>query len=140
MSDQNIMVIDGMGGGIGVEIINQLKKNFTSGINITALGTNAVATEKMMMAKANRGATGENAIRCNIGHADIIIGPIGIVLPNGLMGEITKEIAEYIMNSHGKKILIPVNHPHLKITGLEEDIPLSKLIDEAIAELKGIIS
>jgi hypothetical protein len=131
----NIIVIDGMGGGIGVELVSRLKKEFGLDLNIIALGTNAVATDKMIQAKANRGATGENAIKVSINLGDFILGPIGIVLPNGLMGEITKETAEIVMNSRGKKILIPVNHPDLKIIGLE-NIQLSKLIDAAIEEIK----
>jgi len=131
----NIIVIDGMGGGIGVELVSKLKKEFGLDLNIIALGTNAVATDKMIQAKANRGATGENAIKVSINLGDFILGPIGIVLPNGLMGEITKETAEIVMNSRGKKILIPVNHPDLKIIGLE-NIQLSKLIDAAIEEIK----
>jgi hypothetical protein len=134
----NIAVIDGMGGGIGSEIITQLRKEFKDEINIIALGTNAVATDRMMQAKANKGATGENAIRYSINKADYIIGPIGIIFPNGLMGEVTKEIAGIVMNSHGKKILIPVNHPDIKIIGLENE-SLSKLIDDAILELKKTI-
>lgn len=130
-----IAVVDGMGGGIGAEIIFQLRKEFKDEINIIALGTNAVATDRMMQAKANRGGSGENAIRYSISNSDYIIGPIGIIMPNGLMGEITKEIAELITFSKAKKILIPVNHPDIKIIGLENE-SLSKLIDEAILELK----
>jgi hypothetical protein len=130
-----IAVVDGMGGGIGVELVSQLRKEFTNEINIIVLGTNAIATERMVQVKANKGATGENAIKCSINIADFVMGPIGIIIPNGLMGEVTKEIAEYVINSRGKKILIPVNHPNLKIVGLESE-SLSKLIEEAIAELK----
>jgi hypothetical protein len=130
-----ISVIDGMGGGIGVEIISCLRREFANEINIIALGTNAVATDRMVQAKANRGATGENAIRCSINNADFIMGPIGIILPNGLMGEVNKEIAEYVMSSKGKKILIPVNHPEMKIVGLKND-SLTKLIEDAVNEIK----
>jgi hypothetical protein len=132
-----VVVIDGMGGGIGVELVSKLRKEFGNEINIIALGTNSVATDKMVQAKANKGATGENAIRCSINLGDFVIGAIGIVLPNGLMGEVTKEIAEIVMSSRGKKILIPVNHPGLKITGLKNE-SLSQLIEEAIIELKNM--
>lgn len=131
----NVVIIDGMGGGIGTELVFRLKKEFSNEINIIALGTNAVATDKMMQAKANKGASGENAIKCSINQGDFVLGPIGIIIPDGLMGEVTKEIAEIVMNSRGKKILIPVNHPNLKIIGLEND-SLSKLFDELIIELK----
>lgn len=134
--NKTIAVIDGMGGGIGIEIVIQLRKEFGSDINILALGINAVATDRMMQAKANKGASGENAIKCSINHAEIVLGPIGIIIPNGLMGEVTKDIAEIVMNSHAIKILIPVNHPDLKIIGIETNTSLSKLIEEAIAEVK----
>ena len=88
-----------------------------------------------MQAKANRGATGENAIKFSINQADFILGPVGIVLPNGLMGEVTKEISEIIMSARGKKILIPVNHPDLKIIGVAHDT-LGNFINQAINELK----
>jgi hypothetical protein len=93
-----------------------------------------VVIDGMVQAKANKGATGENAIRCSINLGNFVLGPIGIILLNGFMGEITKEIAETVMNSRGKKILIPVNHPDLKIVGLKNE-PLSKLIEEVINEI-----
>jgi hypothetical protein len=135
---KTVIVIDGMGGGIGVELVTQLRNKFAADIQIIVLGTNAVATDRMVQAKANRGATGENAIRCSINQADVIMGAIGIVLPNGLMGEITKEIAEYVMSARGKKILIPINHPNLKIVGTE-NISLAKSIEEAVMELKNLM-
>ncbi len=134
----NIAVIDGMGGGIGTEIITQLRKEFNDDINIFALGTNAVATDRMMQAKANKGASGENAIRYSLNFADFILGPIGIIMPNGLMGEVTKEIAEIVTSSKAKKILIPVNHPDLKIVGIENE-SLSKSIEDSIIVLKKMI-
>jgi hypothetical protein len=135
--NMTVVVIDGMGGGIGVELVSRLRKEFGNEVNIIALGTNSIATDKMVQAKANKGATGENAIRCSINLGEYILGAIGIVLPNGLMGEVTKEIAEIVMSSKGKKILIPVNHPDLKITGLKNE-SLSQLIEEAVFELKNM--
>jgi len=134
----NIAVIDGMGGGIGSEIIGLLRKEFENNINIIALGINAVAAEKMMLAKANRGASGENAIRYSIKNADFVIGPMGIIFPNGLMGEVTKEIAEIITGSKAVKILIPVNHPDMNIIGLENN-SLTVNIIHAVEELKKMI-
>jgi hypothetical protein len=133
-----IIVIDGMGGGIGVELVSQLRKEFADEINIIALGTNAVATDRMLHAKANKGASGENAIRYTINAGDFVLGPIGIILPDGLMGEVTKEIASIVMNSRGKKILIPVSHPDIKIVGLQNE-SFSELIEKSIVELKQII-
>lgn len=128
-------VIDGMGGGLGSEIVSLLKKEFKEEIKIIALGINAVATERMIQAKADKGASGENAIKYCVNFLDYIIGPLGIIFPNGLMGEVTKEIAESITSSRAKKILIPVSHPDIKIIGIRSD-PLTTLIMSAINELK----
>ncbi|MBN2547386.1 MAG: DUF3842 family protein [Spirochaetes bacterium] len=134
-----VAVIDGMGGGIGCEIINLMRKEFGEKINIISLGINAVATEKMIQAKANKGATGENAIKYSINNVDFVTGPIGIIFPNGLMGEVTKEIAEIITSSRAKKILVPVNHPDIKIIGLDSD-SLGANIVSAVEELKKLIN
>ncbi|MBI4758760.1 MAG: DUF3842 family protein, partial [Chloroflexi bacterium] len=91
-----IAVIDGMGGGIGAQIVSQLRQELSVEVEILALGTNAIATDKMMRAKASRGATGENAIRVSVNLADAILAPIGVVIPNSMMGEITPGIAEAV--------------------------------------------
>lgn len=114
-----IAVIDGMGGGIGVQIVTQLRQELPLETEIIALGANAVATDRMMQAKASRGASGENAIRVSIGQADVIIAPIGVMIPNSMMGEITPGIAEAIANAPGRKLLLPVNQPHFEIVGVE---------------------
>jgi len=126
-----IAVIDGMGGGIGAQIVTQLRQELSLEVEIIALGTNAVATEKMMRARANRGASGENAIRVSIGGADFILAPIGVVVPNSLMGEITPEIATAVANARGRKLLLPINQPHFEIVGIEWKA-LTKQISAAI--------
>ncbi len=130
-----VAVIDGMGGGIGAEIINLIKKEIKEGLTIMALGTNASATERMMQAKPNRGATGENAIRISVRDADYIIGPIGIAFPNSMMGEITPAMAEAVSLSHARKILLPVMQSHYIIPGLEER-PLNELMAIAVRYMK----
>ena len=130
-----VAVIDGMGGGIGAEIVNQIRKDIPDDIVILALGTNASATERMMQAKANRGATGENAIRISVRDADFIIGPIGIAFPNAMMGEITPAIAETVSLASAKKILIPVNQLHYIIPGIESR-PLNDFISLAVRYIK----
>ncbi len=114
-----IAVIDGMGGGIGVQIVTQLRQELPLDTEIIALGANAVATDRMMQAKASRGASGENAIRVSIGQADIILAPIGVVIPNSMMGEITPGIAAAIAGAPGRKLLLPVNQPHFEIVGVD---------------------
>ncbi len=126
-----IAVIDGMGGGIGAQIVTQIRGELSFEVEILALGTNAVATQKMMDAKATRGATGENAIRVCIDQADFILAPIGVVIPNSMMGEITPTIAELVANSRGTKLLLPIKQPHLEIVGIEWKA-LTEQISQAI--------
>ena len=84
---KTICVIDGQGGGIGSVIIKRLKEVYGESVEIIALGTNAIATAQMLKAKANRGASGENAIVQTVPKADVIIGAMGIILANAMMGE-----------------------------------------------------
>ena len=126
-----VAVVDGMGGGIGVQIVTQLRQELPLDVEILALGTNAVATEKMMKARASRGASGENAIRVSIGQADFILAPVGVLIPNSLMGEVTPAIAAAIAGAPARKLLLPVNQPHFEIVGIEWK-PLTKQISAAI--------
>ena len=103
-----ILVIDGQGGRMGKSVIEQLKKKWPD-LEITAIGTNSLATSAMLKAGASAAATGENPILVNSRTADIIIGPIGIVMANSLLGEITPAMAEAVSSSPAFKILIPVN-------------------------------
>ncbi|MDR1574860.1 MAG: DUF3842 family protein [Treponema sp.] len=102
-----IVVVDGMGGGIGVQIIGKLKEIIDSDTEIIALGTNAVATERMVKAGAHRGATGENAIRVSVSSGDFILGPIGIVIGNSMMGEITRGVAAAVLAAPGSGSSFP---------------------------------
>ncbi len=130
-----IAVIDGMGGGIGAQIVTQLRQELPLEVEILALGTNAIATEKMMKARASRGASGENAIQVSINQADFILAPIGVVIPNSLMGEITPAIATAIANAPGAKLLLPINQPHFEIVGIEWKA-LTKQISQAIGMIR----
>ncbi len=129
-----IAVIDGMGGGLGVQLVTQLKNQLLSKVEIIALGTNALATNSMVKAGAHRGATGENAIAVSVKRSDIVVGPIGIVIPNALMGEITPRIAEAVAATDARKILIPVNQNHFEIAGLESK-PMAFWIKEAVSRI-----
>lgn len=126
-----IAIVDGMGGGIGAQIVTQLRQELPLEVEILALGTNAIATEKMMKARANRGASGENAIQVSINQADFILAPIGVVIPNSLMGEVTPAIATAIASAPGDKLLLPINQPHFEIVGIEWKA-LTKQISQAI--------
>ncbi len=130
-----IAVIDGLGGGIGAEVVARLRQELPLEVEIIALGTNAIATDKMMKARANRGATGENAIRISVREADFIIAPLSILIPHSLMGEVTPGIAEAVALAPGHKLILPIVQPGLEILGLEWK-PLSKQIGEAIQIIK----
>lgn len=128
---KQICVIDGQGGGIGSAIIKKLKELFKETVEIVALGTNAIATAQMLKAKANRGASGENAIVQTVKQVDIIICPVGIIIANAMMGEVTPKIAEAVASSPAKKMLIPLFRENIEIVGISS-APLPHLIDTLI--------
>lgn len=131
-----ICVIDGQGGGIGSTVVKRLKEEFAEQVEIIALGTNSIATAAMMKARANRGATGENAIVRMAPQADYIIGPISIVMANAMMGELTPLMAEAISSSPASKILLPLSQEKVSIVGVTPQ-PLPHLVEELILkELK----
>ncbi len=128
---QTICVIDGQGGGIGAVIIKRLKERFGEKIEVLALGTNAIATAQMLKAKANKGASGSNAIVQTVKKADFIIGAIGIIMPHAMMGELTPAMAEAICLARAKKILLPLTQENLELVGTG-NLPLPQLIDELL--------
>ena len=128
-----ILIIDAQGGGIGKQLITEIKKNIP-GADITAVGTNTVATSAMLKAGADRAATGENAVVVNSRRADVIIGPVGIVIADAMLGEITPKMANAVAQSDAKRILIPVNHCDNIVVGVA-DLNIGKLIQAVIEEL-----
>jgi NAD(P)-dependent dehydrogenase (short-subunit alcohol dehydrogenase family) len=128
---KRICVIDGQGGGIGAAVIKRLKTAFGERVEIIALGTNAIATAQMLKAKANRGASGENAIARTITEADYVIGPTGIIMAHALMGEVTPAMAEAVAGCRAKKLLIPLSQENMEIVGLQQD-PLPHLLDTMV--------
>jgi len=128
-----IAVIDGMGGGMGAQIVVQLREERPE-VEIWALGVNAIATQRMIQSGADRGASGENAICVSAPKADIIMAPIGVIVPQAMMGEITPAIAEAIASAPGRKLLIPINQPHFEIVGIAPK-PLAQQIAAAIREI-----
>jgi hypothetical protein len=128
-----IAVIDGMGGGLGVEIIEQLK-SARADIEILALGVNSTATTNMVKAGAHRGATGENAVRVTTREVDVIAGPLGIIIPHSMMGEITPAVAEAVAESRAKKFLLCINQPHVELIYVEPK-PVSALIKRLVERI-----
>jgi len=133
----NILVIDGQGGQLGGQIIKSLKSNFTE-MDITAVGTNATATAAMLKAGASQAATGENPVVVACRKADVIIGPIGIVIADALLGEITPKMAVAIGQADAVRILIPVNRCENLIAGVS-NLSMSVLIQDVIAKLDKVM-
>jgi len=131
---RTVIVIDGMGGGIGAQIIARLRKDGLSGASILALGTNAVAAQRMVDAGADRGASGENAFRVTLPRADYVLGPLGVALPDAMMGEVTPEMARAVMSSPARKLLLPLSQQHVEIVGLAQR-NVADLVSDAVAEL-----
>ena len=126
----NILVIDAQGGGIGKQLVSAIKHN-NPDVLITAVGTNSIATAAMLKAGADNAATGENAVVVGCRNADVIIGPIGIVIADSLLGEITPAMAVAVGQSLAKRILIPVNHCDNMVVGVS-DLSVGKLIQGAL--------
>ena len=132
----NIMVIDGQGGRMGKSIVEQMKKNFPED-EIIAIGTNSIATAAVLKAGADAGATGENPAIVGSRTADLIIGPMGIVIADSLMGEITPRMAVAIGQSGAKKLLLPVNRCQHYVVGCR-DLPLGEYVMMAVEEVRKI--
>ena len=133
-----ILVIDGQGGQLGSQIIKAVVAKYPDS-EITAVGTNAVATAAMMKAGAKKVATGENPVIVACRKTDVIIGPIGIVIADSLMGEVTPEMAVAAGQSGAARILIPVNKCENLVAGVK-NLTVSALIDDTIAKLDSLFS
>ena len=128
-----VAVIDGQGGKMGQMIIERIKSQGLT-CELIAIGTNSIATSAMLKAGAGSGATGENAAAVASRSADVIIGPIGIIAADSLLGEVTPAMAVAIGQSKAKKLLLPVNLCNNVIVGAGS-LPLAKLISQAVEEL-----
>ena len=130
-----IAVIDGHGGGVGKVIIDRVRKEFVDRVEILALGTNALATAAMLKAGANEGATGENALICNVKEVDMILGPLSIILPNSMKGELTGKMAKKIVTCKARKILLPVHRNNIDIVVVHSE-PLPHLVDGMLEQMR----
>lgn len=124
-----IVVIDGQGGRIGKALIEQLRAK-SADAYLLAVGTNSIATSAMLKAGADAGATGENPIVVACRDADVIIGPIGIIAADSMLGEITPRMAEAIGQSRARKVLVPVNRC-FEVAGVQE-MSLSQYVEQAV--------
>ncbi len=132
----NILIIDAQGGGIGRQLVAAVKEALPQA-RLTAVGTNTLATSAMLKAGADAAATGENAVVVNCQKADVIVGPIGIVIADSLLGEVTPAMACAVAQSRAKRILIPINHCDNIVVGVS-NLNTGKLIQDAMEELRKI--
>lgn len=130
-----IAVVDGQGGGIGKLIVEKVRRRFGDRLDILALGTNALATAAMLKAGANEGASGENAIVLNAHQVHVIMGSLGVVVPNAMLGELTPKIAEALAGSPARKVLLPLNRSNIELVGVTGE-PLPHLVDEMVTRLE----
>lgn len=130
-----VLVIDAQGGGVGRQLVAAIKKD-VPGAEVTAVGTNTLATSAMLKAGADQAATGENAVVVGCRRADVITGPIGIVIADALLGEITPAMAVAVGRSPAKRLLIPMNHCDNMVVGADRGI--GQLIAEAVERLQAM--
>ena len=133
-----VLVIDGQGGGLGRQLMSALAAACPEA-ELTAVGTNSLAANAMLKAGASRAATGENAVVVNCRHADVIVGPIGIVIADALLGEITPAMAAAVCQSGARRVLVPINHCENYVVGVP-DQPVSQLVAAAARKVKELCS
>ncbi|MBO5241477.1 MAG: DUF3842 family protein [Lachnospiraceae bacterium] len=133
----NILIIDGQGGQMGAQLIKAIQSRFSE-VSITAVGTNAAATAAMLKAGAKQAATGENPVIVACRKADVIIGPIGIVIADSMYGEITPAMAVAVGQADATRILIPVNKCENMIAGVS-DVTMSVMLEDVIKKLEKLI-
>ena len=126
-----IMIIDGQGGRMG---------SLLTGAQIYAIGTNSIATAAMLKAGADYGATGENPVLVNSRDADYIIGPLGIMAADSLLGEVTPAMAVAVGQSSAMKILLPVNKCNHHVVGVSSEYSMSELAEQAVRYLLDCIA
>ena len=132
-----IVVIDGQGGRLGQLVVESIKKENIDA-PVYAIGTNSIATSGMLKAGANYGATGENPVIVACRDADVIIGPIGILAADSLIGEITPAMALAVGQSKAVKLLLPVNHCNNRVVGIRQ-LTMNDIVKEAVESLKELL-
>ena len=135
-----IMIIDGQGGRMGSLLTEKTKNAAIPGAQIYAIGTNSIATAAMLKAGADYGATGENPVLVNSRDADYIIGPLGIMAADALLGEVTPAMAVAVGQSSAMKILLPVNKCNHHVVGVSSEYSMSELAEQAVRYLLDCIA
>lgn len=133
-----IVIIDGQGGRMGSLLCEKLKKAALPGAELYAIGTNSTATAAMLKAGADYGATGENPVLVACRDADYVIGPLGILAADSLLGEVTSSMAVAVGRSKAQKILLPVNRCNQHVVGVQ-NYSMAQLAEQAVADLLSFI-
>ena len=133
-----VLIIDGQGGGLGRQLVTVIKERYPQ-VEVMAVGTNSLATGAMLRAGADQAATGENSVVVASARADVIMGPVGIVIADSMLGEITPKMAQAVGQSRAKRILIPVNLCDNIIVGVAES-SMARNVQNAMTALEALIS
>ncbi len=134
----DILIIDGQGGNLGRMLTRRLREALPQA-DIVAVGTNSTATENMLKGGADRAATGENAVVVNARRARVITGPLGIVIADALMGEVTPAMAMAVGTSDAVRVLIPMNRCDTLVAGVAEK-PMGELVEDAVRRIVGLLA
>ena len=132
-----VLIVDGQGGRLGKQLVKEVLERFPQ-VELMAVGTNSIATEQMLKAGAQRAATGENAVVVACRKADVILGPMGIVIADALMGEVTPEMAKAVGQSEGVRILLPSDKCSTLVAGVA-DTGMTALIRDAMDKLASLL-
>lgn len=132
-----VLVIDGQGGNIGRQLVKSIRESFP-GTYIRCVGTNSVATANMLKGGADEAATGENAVVVGCDSANIIVGPIGIIVANALLGEVTEKMATAISSCCATKVLIPTNKCDIIVAGVGEK-NISMLLEDVMNQIRVVM-
>lgn len=134
-----IVIIDGQGGRMGSLLTEKVKRAALPGAQLYGIGTNSIATAAMLKAGADYGATGENPVVTACRDADFIIGPLGILAADSLLGEVTPLMAKAVGQSPAMKILLPVNKCSNHVVGVR-NLTMTEFVEQAVEHLKSCAS
>lgn len=132
-----VAVVDGQGGGVGKALVERLRAELGAEQDILALGTNPLATSLMLRAGASEGASGENAVVVNAPRMDVIVGTIGIIAADSMLGEVTPAMARAVAASPARKILVPLNRCGIEVAGAGSE-PLPQAVAEVARRVKAL--
>ena len=133
-----LLVIDGQGGRMGQQLIRGVRERYPQ-VHTIAVGTNSVATAAMIKGGAQQAATGENAVAVACRQADVVMGPLGIVVADSLLGEISPAMAVAVGQSRARKILLPIYRCNSVVAGVG-DYSMSTLLEAALTELGRVLA